>query len=171
MISWRSALVAQKIFRWVAIAKRPLTLDVLREAISIEIRQPYSKPERLIYGINQLISWCESLVHIDKELETMHFAHQTVYKFSIEGSWAPPLTDFHVDRPDADHHAGEICVTYLNFNDFKTTLSQRPQPVKLVAPAAIAKMALSPRSKTLKTLPFFNFSPSPYKNQADMTWR
>ena len=76
IISRRDTSVAAKTFSWVAIAKRHLTRDELREAISIEIGQPYSMPERLVNGIDQLPSWCENLVHVDEELKTVQFAHQ-----------------------------------------------------------------------------------------------
>ncbi|KAK3371656.1 hypothetical protein B0T24DRAFT_556006, partial [Lasiosphaeria ovina] len=59
IISRQKASVAAKTFSWVAVAKRHLTLDKLREAISVEIGQPYSNPGRLVNGINQLAT-CSS---------------------------------------------------------------------------------------------------------------
>jgi ankyrin repeat protein len=157
-----------KAFSWVAIAKRHLTLDELREAISIEIGQPYSMPERLVNGIDQLASWCENLVHVDEELKTVQFAHQAIHKFIIEGPTALEFGNFCFNLLDADHHAGEICVTYLNFNDFKTTLARRPQPMKAVDPVAMATLALSHRLKVPSTIPAFGFSSSRHKSKAEV---
>ncbi len=151
VISRRNTAVAVKTFPWVATAKRPLTLDELREAISIEIGQPYLVPERLINGIDQLASWCENLVHVDEELKTVQFAHQAIHRFIIEVPRGLQVENFRVNLANADHHAGEICVTYLSFNNFKTTLARRPQPMKLVDPTAIATVALSPKLKVLGT--------------------
>ena len=166
--SRRKVSVAVKTFSWVATAKRPLTLGELREAISIEIGQPFLIPERLINGIDQLASWCENLVHVDEELKTVQFAHQAIHKFIIEGPTAPQLRGFRFDLADADHHAGEICVTYLSLNDFKTTLARRPQPMKPVDPAAIATVALSPKLKLLSTIPGFSLSSRRHNSKAEL---
>ena len=166
--SRRKTSVAVKTFSWVAIAKRPLALDELREAMSVEIGQPYLMPERLINGIDQLASWCENLVHVDEELKTVQFAHQAIQKFVIEGPTEPQLRDFRVNLAKADHHAGEICVTYLGFNDFKTTLARRPQPIKLVDPVAIATVALSPNLSALSAIPRFGLSSRRHKSKAKL---
>jgi ankyrin repeat protein len=147
-------LVAAKTFSWVAIAKRPLTLDELREAISIEIGQQHSISGRLVNGIDQLASWCENLVHVDEELKTVQFAHQAIHKFIVEGPPGPQFRNFCFNLPDADHHAGEICVTYLDFNDFKRTLTRRSQPMK-VDPVAMAKLALSRQLKAPSAIAAF----------------
>ncbi|KAJ5093645.1 hypothetical protein N7456_009506 [Penicillium angulare] len=48
------------------------------------------------------------------------------------------------DGIDADHHTGEMCVTYLNFNDFKTKIVPKPKPPPRldIAPIEIARTAL-----------------------------
>jgi len=115
-------------------------------------------PERLVNGMDQLASWCENLVHIDEDLKTVQFAHQAIHRFIVEGPTGPQLTDFHFNLADAHHHAGEICVTYLNFNDFKTTLARRPQPMKPVPPIAIAKLALSNKLRMPHAMPKFSSS-------------
>ncbi|KAK3294819.1 uncharacterized protein B0H64DRAFT_195872 [Chaetomium fimeti] len=168
IVSRRHDSVAVKTFSWVAIAKRHLTLDELRAAISIEIGQPYSMPERLVNGIDQLASWCENLIHVDEELKTVQFAHQAIHKFIIEGPAEPQLGNFCFNLPDADHHAGEICVTYLNFNDFKTTLARRPQPMKPVDPVAMARLALSHQSKVPSTIPAFGFRSRREKSKVEL---
>ena len=153
IVSRRKASVAAKAFSWIATAKRHLTLQELREAISIEVGQPHSMPERLVNGIDQLASWCENLIHVDEELKTVKFAHQAIYKFIVEGTGDSQGSDpFYFDMPEADHHAGEICVTYLCFNDFKTTLARRTQPMSSVRPVAMAKLAVSHQVKLPNTI-------------------
>ncbi len=163
IISRRNTSVAAKTFSWVAIAKRHLMRDELWEAMSIEIGQPYSMPERLVNGFDRLPSWCENLIHVDEELKTVQFAHQAIYQFIVEGPTGP---QFHFNLQDADHHAGEICVTYLNFNDFKKTLTRRPQPLKPVDPVAIARLALSPHLKMPSTIPGFGMGSRRHKSNA-----
>jgi ankyrin repeat protein len=168
IVSRRNTSIVVKTFSWVAIAKRPLTLDELREAISIEIGQPQSMPERLVNGVDQLASWCENLIHVDEELRTVQFAHQAIHKFIIEGPTGPRLENFCFNLPDADHHAGEICVTYLHFNDFKTTLARRPQPMKPVDPIAMARLALSHQRKVPNAIPSFGWSSRRPKSTAQV---
>jgi len=153
IVSRRKASVAAKAFSWIATAKRHLTLQELREAISIQVGQPHSMPQRLVNGIDQLASWCENLIHVDEELKTVKFAHQAIYKFIVEGvGGSQGSNPFYLDMSEADHHAGEICVTYLCFNDFKTTLARRTQPMSSVRPVAMAKLAVSHQVKLPNTI-------------------
>ncbi|KAK2034715.1 hypothetical protein LX32DRAFT_375278 [Colletotrichum zoysiae] len=115
--------IAIKAFQWISIAKRPLTLDELREAMSIEALQPSSEPGRLVNGIHQLPAWCENLIRVDEESTTAEFAHKAVFDFIVGGISGPEFTDFRFKLQDVDHKAGEICVTYLNFSDFVTTMT------------------------------------------------
>jgi hypothetical protein len=133
----------------------------------VEIGQSYSNPGRLVNGIDQLATWCENLVHVDEELNTVQFAHQAIHKFIVDGPRNPQFTDFCFNLADADHHAGEICVTYLNLNDFKTTLARRPQPVP-VHPVAMAKLALSHHLKVPSSLLPTGFSSRHHQSKTEL---
>ncbi|PHH92270.1 hypothetical protein CDD83_8195 [Cordyceps sp. RAO-2017] len=146
IVSRNKASIAQKIFPWVVVAKRNLTLAELREAISLEVGQPCLQPEKLIQGIERVVAWSENLLHVDEELKTVQFAHRTICDFIVTGRLSSQLVGFHVDLEQADHFAGELCVTYLHLNDFKTSLSRRQQLVPL-EPGAIARAALENRSE------------------------
>ncbi|KAI0165320.1 ankyrin repeat-containing domain protein [Hypoxylon sp. FL1284] len=132
--------ITAKTFLWIAASTRPLALEELREAIAIEIGQQYAKPERLHNDINSIVSVCENLVHVDEEYRSIQFAHHTVKQFLVQqpALFREPidsdLSMFFIDLEEADHFIGEICVTYLDFNDFKTTLSRRAKPTQLPKP-------------------------------------
>jgi ankyrin repeat protein len=132
IVSSQHADIAQRCFRWVAAAQRPLTRDELREAISIEIGQLHSIEERLTNGIHLISSWCENLLVCDEEKYIVQFAHHSVQEFlTTEQSCHDPhaeLDIFHFKLQDAGHFIGEICVSYLNFDDLKTSLARPPQP-------------------------------------------
>ncbi|KAF6822593.1 nacht domain protein [Colletotrichum musicola] len=100
-------------------------MQQLREALSVEIGQKYSQPERMINGIERLTIWCENLVQIEDTYETVHFSHHSIRTFLLQPSKGP-FWEFHVDVPTVDHHIGEICLTYLDFSDFRTALINRP---------------------------------------------
>ncbi|KAJ6088339.1 hypothetical protein N7486_009600 [Penicillium sp. IBT 16267x] len=150
--SARNKDIARKTFQWVAAAYRPLSLDELREAFSIEIGQKFSKPDRQPNEIYRITSWCENLVQVDEEQKLVQFAHHTVQQFLLQKTPESPLKEFHFNLEDADYHIGEICVTYLNFSDFKTTVARRRQPLPNIAPTAIAQIALKQGPKSSKPL-------------------
>jgi hypothetical protein len=139
--------IAEKVFRWVAAAKRPLFLQELREAIAIEPGQLYSKPERLINDMNRVTAWCENLVIVDEEDDVVQFAHHTIKKHFLGIYSDQKVKEFHFQLQDANDELGEICVTYLNFNDFKTQLIRRSKPQPPITPSAIVETALANRSK------------------------
>ncbi|KAH0489354.1 hypothetical protein TgHK011_009786 [Trichoderma gracile] len=147
IVACRNGNIAKQVSRWVAAAKEPLCLDQLGEIIPIEIGQPYLKPERRLNGMKHISSWCENLVHVDEELKTVQFVHQSVQQFFIEKSHEARHNQFLINIEDADHYIGEICVTYLNLNDFKKTLARRQQPLPPMPPIAMAGTALRPQWK------------------------
>ncbi|KAI1076442.1 hypothetical protein F5B20DRAFT_572881 [Whalleya microplaca] len=144
----------QKVFPWIAASKRPLSLDELREAIAVEIGQQYSKPERLYNDMQNINSWCESLVQYDEEQESVRFVHHSIKQFLLEEPTQYDLHDFHLKIDDVDHYIGEVCTTYLNFNDFKTTIAQRPVSVPLpFNPIDIPQATLELRPTMTRLLP------------------
>ncbi|KAJ8127795.1 hypothetical protein O1611_g5843 [Lasiodiplodia mahajangana] len=156
--SRRYSKLAQKVLPWVAASARPLSLEELREAITIEIGQRYSEPERLCNDVNSIILACENLVHVDEEDQSVRFAHDSIKQFLVQ---EPVLTRslmydeiraFYIDLEAADHFISEVCLTYTNFNDFKTALIRPPKPITLPSPANIALTTLGPRSKMASLL-------------------
>ncbi|PNP57317.1 hypothetical protein FNYG_15238 [Fusarium nygamai] len=140
--------LVQKVFRWVAVAKRPLTLDEIREAVSIDIGQPYLKSERLVREMTPIVLWCENLLQVTEDQPpSLQFAHSTIHEFITKGDLPTQLSGFHIDVDEADHFAGEICITYLHLNDFKTAVARRLQPLR-VNPMSIAGSVLSRGPKT-----------------------
>ncbi|KAI9770983.1 MAG: hypothetical protein M1840_002687 [Geoglossum simile] len=139
-----TAKSAQKIFRWVAAAKRPLSLEELREAIAIQPCQPSLNSEALENNINRLVPYCGNLILLDEEDQVVQFAHHTVKRFLLAESRTPSLDGFHFQLPHANHDAGEVCVTYLNFNDFKQQLAKiSATQTRIYDPSAMLRVSLS----------------------------
>ncbi|KAI9786684.1 MAG: hypothetical protein M1839_006235 [Geoglossum umbratile] len=134
--------IAKKVFRWVAAAKRPLSLSELREAIAIESGQTVRSSERLANDIKAVVSWCGDLVYIDEEEQVVQFAHPTVKQFFISDPSHPRSVNFHFQISEVNHEAGELCVTYLNFNDFKRQLIRVPN-TPLLSGQAILQASMS----------------------------
>lgn len=87
---------------------------------------------------------------MDEEDGRVQFTHQTVKEFFLNSFPDQNYADFHFQHSEIDHYAGEICVTYLNFNDLKRKLIKLPKALTLPTPEAILKASLSSRlnSKT-----------------------
>lgn len=93
--------------------------------------------------MNRLISWCGNLITLDEEEQVIQFAHHTVQQFFLSVSNIRSLDSFHFQLPEINHEAGEACVTYLNFNDFKRQLVRSMGPHRSLEPKAILKASLS----------------------------
>ena len=98
--------------------------------------------------MNHVTAWCENLITLDEEDEVVQFAHHTVKQYFLGKPLDQRLNEFHFTLQDGDHEVGEACVTYLNFNDFKTQLIRRPQSQQPITPGAIVGVALGQGSKS-----------------------
>ncbi|KAE8454213.1 hypothetical protein EG329_005138 [Mollisiaceae sp. DMI_Dod_QoI] len=147
-----SAKIAGRIFQWVAAAKRALTLDELREALSYEPGTPYSIAGKRPNGLERITTWCENLVQLDKELQIVQFAHRSVLLHFLQQPSDSSLQSFHINLEEADHFAGEICITYLNSNEFKTGLIRNPPALPTQLPDYIIDKALEGREATTRMM-------------------
>ncbi|KAI0867543.1 hypothetical protein GGS24DRAFT_495258 [Hypoxylon argillaceum] len=141
-----NARAASRVFLWTAVAIRPLSIYELREALAVEVGQRYSIPERFFNDMDRVSSWCQNLVQVDEEDHTVQFMHQTVRQFLLEDPIESNVARFHFDLDYVDHTIGEICVTYLNFSDFKRTLAHTRRPILLPSPSKITANAYGRRS-------------------------
>ncbi|KAK8023696.1 Vegetative incompatibility protein HET-E-1 [Apiospora rasikravindrae] len=138
---------AQKLFLYVSAAKRHMTLDELHEAIAIVPNQQFSEPDRQCNSMDKISSWCENLVEVEEESKLVHFAHHSVRTFLLEKDTDATLMEFHLGLDEANNQLGEISLTYLNFNDFKTALITQPKPLSIRNPIAIVQATAKPGSK------------------------
>lgn len=79
-----NAILPQKVFPWVATARRPLLIEELREAIAVERLQPYTDPERLVNKLSQIVSCCGNLIVLGEQDDTVQLTHQTVKMFLFD---------------------------------------------------------------------------------------
>lgn len=107
--------VAIKALSWIFHARRPLTIDELREAISIRpFRQTALQPKLLI-GEDSLLKYCQGLIVIndngtDDYGRTVRFIHPTVREF---------LAKMYLDKLLTDVDLAKLCLTYLTFDEFE----------------------------------------------------
>ncbi|KAM0229826.1 hypothetical protein ACHAPO_009718 [Fusarium lateritium] len=114
-----NAEIAQSIFRWTAVVREPLKVGQLREALSIKVGSKVIDPQSRINGIERLTQWCENLVRIEEEDDTVCFSHHSIRNY-LSQTDSGPWKDFHVDYQESDHHVGQVCLTYLNLKSPST---------------------------------------------------
>ena len=148
----RKVDVARKMFRWVAAAKRPLSLMEIREAIAVEPCQTFFQRDKLVNDVDQLVPWCGNLLVLDEEEGLVQFAHHSVKDYLLSGE-VPEISShhFHIKLQDVDREAGESCCTYLNFSDFERQVVHSPQVRGGLDPKAIVNTSLSASSSPTMT--------------------
>ncbi|KAL8726314.1 MAG: hypothetical protein Q9166_006792, partial [cf. Caloplaca sp. 2 TL-2023] len=117
--------IGSKIFRWVAVAKRPLTIQELREAIGVEPLQDIWDPRCLINDMKKAMACCGNLLFIEEEQQTIHFTHSSVLQYLRSNFINKSLSRYYIDLEQADADAGAICVTYLNLPVFNTQMVRK----------------------------------------------
>ena len=113
-----------QIFRWVSVAKRPLTVEELREAIGTRPLQKAWNDITYINDMKKAVACCGNLVFIEEEQQTVHFTHSSVKQYMLSSAAQESLSKYHVDLEKADEDAGAICVTYLNFPVFNKQVAR-----------------------------------------------
>jgi ankyrin repeat protein len=112
-------------FKFVAVAKRPLAVDELQEAMAVEPYAKASQPGRLINNISQIFTWFGGLVIREEINDTVRFVHSTVLQAISDQRQISPQKWAYINPQQADKDVGIVCATYLNFDDFKTQVAHR----------------------------------------------
>jgi hypothetical protein len=83
-----SARQAIKILQFCGVAKRPLTVDELREVLSVELGQKSLDWSKLPNNIDRILVDCGGLTFVDEEENTVHYVHHSVkqHLFKSKGS-------------------------------------------------------------------------------------
>ncbi|KAJ3541927.1 hypothetical protein NM208_g1346 [Fusarium decemcellulare] len=132
IVQRRSQEIAKDIFSWAAAVREPLTLSQLQEALSVKVGQRTLNPDDLVSGIHRVPIWCENLVCVEETDSTVHFSHHSISMFLLFPD-AGEYRDFHLNKDKCDLKVGEICVTYLNLEGFRTALIETHQNEATVA--------------------------------------
>ena len=116
-----SRALAQKVFKWATVARRPLHVAELREAVAIEPDDKNWNEEKIPHE-DLMFECCRGLIIKDDD-ETAHFAHHTVQQYLTGGLATNVDPLFQISVVDADILAGQTCIAYLSFSDFETQIT------------------------------------------------
>lgn len=122
----------RKIFDLLAAALRPLTLEELREAVSVEPGTiQWDASEQVIDMRKSLSASCGSLVAVDEEYLTVHFAHPSVKQHLLSEPTDSDMREYHINMEEADRYLSNIIDTYLHFGIFHQQLTNANSPTSL----------------------------------------
>ncbi|KAI1280973.1 hypothetical protein F5Y07DRAFT_396009 [Xylaria sp. FL0933] len=126
----RRAKLARPVLSWVALACRPLTVDELRCAIKLAIKETPHNIERAISAA------CGQLVFID-QASRVHMIHETAREFLLREDLQSPLA---VKKGDQNGHIASLCCQYLTREVFFA--AQGLKPLRIAKPLAMPDTAL-----------------------------
>lgn len=141
--------MGKTVFEIVSAARRPLTLEELREAISIEPGNPTWNSARMENDVIKLLDCCGSLVIVDEEFSVVQFAHSSVKQHLETIPTGNDISEYHINTTAAGVLMGEIVVTYLNLDVLQNTLtntSSSLQTLTLPDMTVLLKASLPPQN-------------------------
>ncbi|KAF8544009.1 hypothetical protein BDD12DRAFT_977932 [Trichophaea hybrida] len=164
--------ITRNVFRWVICARRPMNINELEEAATIKVGQKSWKEPPIKLSWPTLSKLCGNLLAFDDSDGSIFLAHHSVLQFlqSCMNLNIPSIDRFHFQVDEADRYLGELCVTYLNFIDFKMSLTTthdsstlRPlaRPLELglhVLPGLKKLYSQGSSSRSQRPLDKYNFS-------------
>ena len=110
----------QRSLRWIAHAQGDLSVAALCEAISINPGDTVLHREG-VPAVDEILRCCSSLVRKSADGYDLEFAHFTVVEYlqKLDEMVDNEFGAYHIQRPPSEIELAEICLTYLNLDDFK----------------------------------------------------
>lgn len=117
-----------RLLKIIVAAQRPLTVDEMREALSIVPADATWRPQQQINNIAHALTCCGSLITVDEEEDTVRLVHQSVSQFLLRDADTETTSEFHFTFDQASLELGQLLVTYLSYGVFDRQLSTAAIP-------------------------------------------
>ena len=139
-----------KLLQISSVAKRALTIEELREAVTLEPYQRSLVTQNLPNDMDVVLRSCCGFVFTDEEEQTVHFIHHSVKKFLFSKDTGMHNCAF--NQSELDRSVGLLCMTYLNLDNFQRQLAKAETTIHSnVDPKRIAELIL-PKDSIRKKL-------------------
>ena len=119
------ARLAQKMFKWATVAKRPLHIEEFKEAVAFDPSDKSWNEDKIPHE-DRMFEACRGLIINDPDDHTVRFAHHTVPQYLTENLSTIVDPFFKISAVEAEIFAGQMCMSYLLFSDFETQLTTAP---------------------------------------------
>ncbi|KAI5807806.1 hypothetical protein BZA77DRAFT_391973 [Pyronema omphalodes] len=117
---------AMDVLKWTFLAQRPLSVEELRHALSVDLDLSKMRPGYLPIAHDEtldldnlpseesLIDWCLGLIVIDEETSTIRLVHKSLHDYLTE------LDGLGKIFPNGHTEIALTCLQYMRFNDYNT---------------------------------------------------
>lgn len=133
-----SSLLVLRFLGACATVLRPLTVDEYKVFLSVEEGQDRLDEAKLINCMERLVGRSRGLAYVNEEQQTVHMVHHSVARHLLTEEGLSVAYD------QSHHTIGTLCLTYLNFSNFKQQVAINDAVGKAVlgAPALIGLQSL-----------------------------
>ena len=128
-------------FQIIIAARRPLTTEELREALSVVPGDDVWSPARFLHDVYSALACCGSLITVDEEDSTVKLVHHSVKQFLLGKTMNLESAQYLISN--AEGQLRDIIITYLSYGVFENQLSSAviPQvPGEVVAPRVVRSL-------------------------------
>ena len=111
--------VAQRVFRWLSIKRRNLTIPALCQAVAIDLTDTCIDVEALP-DEGMILRLCSSLIRRSPSGDSLEFAHFTVKEFlsQLTNTTDQEFAAFALNPAAVEQEIAKVCLTYINMPDF-----------------------------------------------------
>ncbi|RSL49755.1 hypothetical protein CEP54_012262 [Fusarium duplospermum] len=128
LLRMRGCTSGNRLFKLVASAEPPLSMDELRVAFNVEPGNARWDNSTLVSSGKALVSaYGGSLLDIDEEDFRVRFIHYSALLHLTTPSSDVKTHSFHFNLEEAERELGAVCVTYLNYSVFENRAPSRCQ--------------------------------------------
>lgn len=133
-------LMIERLFKWLVCARRPMSVDELREGVVFSLDDTEWKRDKIVTNFNRLVRACSNLVAVDSKTQIVELSHYTVEQYLLQNERA----SLHFKHEEAQIMGGEFCLAYLSFADFETRVTRFKEnaTTNMIALGQIAKHGL-----------------------------
>ncbi|KAI9890433.1 MAG: hypothetical protein M1814_003917 [Vezdaea aestivalis] len=124
-------LQVQRLLRWLVHSERPLTVDELAEAISIDFEQTEFDDSAVLTEPLDLLKYAETLATLkDDDKQTVQLSHFSVKEFLLSDFVRNAAPNFYMGSQQANSEIAEVCLTYLCLSDFNCSPEDLEQSIE-----------------------------------------
>ena len=112
----------KKIFQWVIGSFRPLSLEAISEAISIQPEDLALDQDGIANDLEDVVAICRSLITMDRggDSTRIALAHLSIEEFlRSDRIKKSSVAVFHMDSASIHFQLAKTCIQYLSFSDFE----------------------------------------------------
>lgn len=115
------------IFKLILTSRTPLTVQEMREALSVVPGDTTWNPAKVLNSIYPALATCGCLITVDEEEHTIRTVHPSVNQFLLRNDSTPPdnVQQDQFSLEDAQALTSSIIVTYLGYGIFGTEIALR----------------------------------------------